>query len=78
MAHTSAAQNSGCGIAPTIGNSLTYAESAHSTGRKANSVMTASTTETPRFSMMSAKRMVSSWMRWDAPSILRTVAHCAV
>ena len=42
------------------------------TGRKANRVMTESTMLTPRLSMMPAKRIVSSWTRWDAPSMWRT------
>jgi hypothetical protein len=51
---------------------VTWAESANSTGRKAKSVMMESTMRTPRVSTMSAKRMVSSWMRWAAPSMRRT------
>ncbi len=68
----SEAQSKGCAICPTTGSSETCTDSAASTGRKAKSVITASTTDTPRSSMIEAKRMVSSCTRCAAPSIPRT------
>ena len=60
------------GIAPTRGSSVTCADSAKRTGRNANNVIADSMIETPRSSVIVAKRMVSSCTRCAAPSMCRT------
>jgi hypothetical protein len=57
---------------PIHGSSVICADRVHRIGRKAISVMTDRMKLTPSPSTMRAKRIVSSWMRWDAPSMPRT------
>ena len=72
-----AANTSGWGIEPSRGSSVTLLDSLTRTGRKAKSVSTALMRLTPRPSMVLAKRMASSWTRWEAPSIVRSRGQLA-
>ena len=70
--HRMATNTRACGTSPTIGRWVTNEESPQRIGRNAIRVITESMRLTPRPSMMPANRMVSSWTRWEAPSMWRT------
>ncbi|MNT72331.1 hypothetical protein D3C72_2109170 [compost metagenome] len=70
-----ASQNSACGMAPMIGNSVTYPERPNRIGRKTTSVMTELIRLMPSPSSVEENRIVSSCTRCEAPSICRNCSH---
>ena len=74
--HSTATVTSECGTGPSSGSSVTEADSRSSTGRKAISVSTESTKLTPRSSTVEENRIVSSWTRCEAPSMVRNAGQC--
>ena len=70
-AHPMAANISGYGMTPTMGSADTCDDSAARNGRNAISVMTESTRLMPRPWTVPEKRIVSSWTRCEAPSMVR-------
>jgi hypothetical protein len=55
-----------------------FCERPKSSGRNTSSVITASMMLSPRFSTMLEKFCVSSWTRWDAPSMSRIFCQLAM
>ncbi len=76
MAESRARNTNEPSTAPTMGSSVICLDSVHSNGKKAISVMMELINAEPKFSMMPAKRMVSSCTRWAAPSMLRRFFQC--
>ncbi len=77
-AESSATQTRLPGTSPIKGKDVTFCDSVHNSGMNTTSVINESRKAEPRSSVIEAKRIVSSWTRCAAPSVVRIEGHQAM